>query len=244
MEMPIDRAVPATWSLAASMSFAFRSGILILAMSSSCLSLMVPTWSVPDHRRSLVDAGGFFQQHRRRRGLQDELEGAIFEDGDLDRDDRAPLSLGLGVVGLAEVHDGHTVRAERRADRRRGRRPPAGIWIFTTAATFFFAIDLRASASIRVPCRHKSANDSAPDPAVPTTGRRPGGAPTRTSVSDVCTRGSRTGTARPPPRPDSSRLARSKPRVRRRRRPISSFEKVRRPSRTRLRSVSVPAARP
>ena len=38
---------------------------------------------------------------------------------DLDRDDRPPLRLGGGVVGLAEVHDRHAVRAERGADRRR-----------------------------------------------------------------------------------------------------------------------------
>ena len=61
--------------------------------------------------------------------------------GDLDRDDRAPLRLGLGVVLLAEVHDRHAVRAERRAHRRRRAwRRPAGIWILTTAETFFLAM--------------------------------------------------------------------------------------------------------
>src|SRR5690606_13222420 len=76
--------------------------------------------------RGLVDARGLAQQHRRRRGLEDEAERAVLVDGDLDRDDRAPLALGLRVVRLAEVHDGHAVRAQRGADRRRGRALPGG----------------------------------------------------------------------------------------------------------------------
>src|SRR5918994_150638 len=66
-------------------------------------------------------AGGLAQQHRRGGRLEDERERAILEDRDLHRHDRAPLLLGGGVVGLAEVHDGDAVGAERRADRRRGR---------------------------------------------------------------------------------------------------------------------------
>src|SRR5206468_13041101 len=40
--IPMDRAVPRTWSFAASMSLALRSGILIRAISSSWVALIVP----------------------------------------------------------------------------------------------------------------------------------------------------------------------------------------------------------
>ena len=43
----MERAVPATCFLAASMSLALRSGILIVAISSSCFSVIVPTCSRP-----------------------------------------------------------------------------------------------------------------------------------------------------------------------------------------------------
>jgi large subunit ribosomal protein L1 len=43
----MDRAVPATWRLAASRSLAFRSGILVLAMSVSCSSVIDPTDAFP-----------------------------------------------------------------------------------------------------------------------------------------------------------------------------------------------------
>src|SRR5690606_22414819 len=61
-------------------------------------------------------------QHRRRRRLGDEVERAVLVDRDLDRHHRAPHRLGAGVVLLAEVHDGDAVRAQRRTDRRGGRR--------------------------------------------------------------------------------------------------------------------------
>src|SRR6185503_18246281 len=55
-------------------------------------------------------------------GLRDEGEAAVLVDGDLDRDHVAAHGLGLGVVGLAEVHDVHAVRTERGTDRRCRRR--------------------------------------------------------------------------------------------------------------------------
>src|SRR5690606_19717825 len=45
--LPIGRAVPATWSLAASMSLAWRSGSLDCAISVSWASVMVPAASLP-----------------------------------------------------------------------------------------------------------------------------------------------------------------------------------------------------
>ena len=119
--MPIERAVPRTCCLAASRSLALRSGILILAISSTWASVIVPTVTLPGVLEALARPAFSRMQHRRRRRLEDERERAVLEDGDLDRDDGADLGLGRGVVGLDEVHDGDAVRAERGADgRRRG----------------------------------------------------------------------------------------------------------------------------
>ena len=89
--MPIERAVPATWRLAASRSLALRSGILVLAISVSWASVIVPTVSRPGGGRALLEPGRLAQQHRRGRRLQDEGERPVLVDRDLDRDDRAPL---------------------------------------------------------------------------------------------------------------------------------------------------------
>ena len=70
--------------------------------------------------RSLVDTGGLEQHARGRRGLGDEGERAVLVHRDLDRDHVAPLRLGRGVVGLAELHDVDAVLAERRTHGRRG----------------------------------------------------------------------------------------------------------------------------
>src|SRR5687768_12509164 len=72
--------------------------------------------------RALLDTGGLEQHARGRRGLGDEGERAVLENRDLDRDDVAPLRLGRGVVGLAELHDVDAVLAERRTHGRRGGR--------------------------------------------------------------------------------------------------------------------------
>ena len=55
--------------------------------------------------RALFDAGRLLQQHRGGRRLEDEGEGAVLVDGDLDGDDGPGLVLGRGVVLLAKVHD-------------------------------------------------------------------------------------------------------------------------------------------
>src|SRR5258706_606991 len=65
--MPIERAVPRMLLIAVSTEAAFRSGIFCLAISSTCLSVTLPTLSlfgVPDPlampaaRFSRIDAGG------------------------------------------------------------------------------------------------------------------------------------------------------------------------------------------
>src|SRR5438132_1613070 len=76
--------------------------------------------------RGPLEPGRRAQEHRRRGRLGDERERTVLEDGDLDGDDRAPLALRLGVVHLAEVHDVHAVRAQRRAHRGRWRGVAGG----------------------------------------------------------------------------------------------------------------------
>ncbi len=44
--MPIDRAVPATWAIAPSMSMALRSGILVSAILRTWARVTEPTFSV------------------------------------------------------------------------------------------------------------------------------------------------------------------------------------------------------
>src|SRR5207237_6391638 len=77
-------------------------------------------------RRPLVEAERLLDQHGGRRRLRDEREGAILEDGDLDRGDPAVLVGRLRVERLAELHDVDAVLAERRAHRRRRVRLAAG----------------------------------------------------------------------------------------------------------------------
>src|SRR5204863_8073519 len=61
-----------------------------------------------------------------RRRLRDEGERPVFVDRDLNRSDAAVLGLRLRVERFAELHDVDAVLAERRADRRRRVRLPAG----------------------------------------------------------------------------------------------------------------------
>src|SRR4029453_7387629 len=55
-----------------------------------------------------------------------EVERAVLEDRDLDRDDAAVLVRGLGVERLAKLHDVDAMLAERRPNRRGRVRLPAG----------------------------------------------------------------------------------------------------------------------
>src|SRR5205823_7565709 len=76
--------------------------------------------------RALLEPERLLDQNGRGRRLGDEGERAVLEDRDLDGRDAAVLLRGLRVEGLAELHDVHAVLAERRADRRRRVRLPAG----------------------------------------------------------------------------------------------------------------------
>ncbi len=103
-----------------------RSGSFSLAISSTCLAVIVPDLGLVRLARSLRDVRGALQQHRGRRRLRDERVRPIRVDGHHRGDDEAVLGRGLGVEVLAEVHDVHAVRTERGADRRRGRRLARG----------------------------------------------------------------------------------------------------------------------
>src|SRR5690606_16502769 len=65
------------------------------------------------YARTLCDAGSLLDQLGGRRGLGDERERAVFVDRDLHGNHIASLRLGRGVVGLAELHDVHTVLTQR-----------------------------------------------------------------------------------------------------------------------------------
>src|SRR5690606_33191935 len=96
-----------------------------------------------DVRCRLVDPSRLAQQIGSRRRLGDEAEGAIFVDGDDDRDDLAHLPRRTFVVLLAEIHDRHTMLTERRANRRRRRRF-AGRYLELDVRAYFLGHEFRA----------------------------------------------------------------------------------------------------
>src|SRR6185369_6205566 len=68
----------------------------------------------------LFQLHGLFDQHRRRRRLDDESEALVRVSRDHDGQRQAGLdALGLRVERLAELHDVQSALAQRRADRRR-----------------------------------------------------------------------------------------------------------------------------
>ena len=117
------RAVPRTERIAASRSKQFRSGILILAISSICACVILPTLFLCGSAEPFARLHGALDQHRHRRGLRDERERAVRENRDHHRDDQTFLVLArrLRIERLAEVHDVDALRTERRADRGRRR---------------------------------------------------------------------------------------------------------------------------
>src|SRR5438046_136904 len=88
------------------------------------LARHLPHLLLPRLAGALLDPRRALQEHRRRRRLGDEGEGAVGVDRDDDRDDEARLRLRLGIERLAELHDVDAALAEGRPDRRaRGRLP-------------------------------------------------------------------------------------------------------------------------
>ena len=124
---PIERAVPATIFIAASTSFAFRSGILRSAIARSWSRDSVPTLSRFGSPEPDCEVQRLLDQHGGGRRLGDEGERAVLVHRDLDRRDLAGVGpLRRGVERLAELHDVDAVLAQRGADRRGRVRLPGG----------------------------------------------------------------------------------------------------------------------
>jgi hypothetical protein len=112
---------------AASISAAVRSGHFCCATSSSCARVTLPTLLVFGVAGALGDTRDLAQQHRRRRRLLDEGEGAIAVHRDDHGNRQTGLrALGLGVERLAELHDVHAMLTQRRAHGGLGLAWPAG----------------------------------------------------------------------------------------------------------------------
>src|SRR6516165_2582725 len=120
------RAVPITVRIADSRLVVLRSTSLILAISSTCFFVTLPTL-LRFGSGTLGDVGGALEQHGGRRSLQNETKSTVAVHRYQHRENH-PVRLfgGLGVELLAEIHDVQTVRAERRAHGRRGRGFPGG----------------------------------------------------------------------------------------------------------------------
>ena len=124
--MPIERAVPSTIFEAPSISIGVEVGHLDLGDLADLAAGDLADRLAAGGLCALLDARCLAQQVRRGRRLEDEAEAAVLVDRDLGRDDLAALGLRLLVVALAELDDVDAVWAERGADWRRGRGPPAG----------------------------------------------------------------------------------------------------------------------
>ena len=93
--MPIERAVPRTVRIAASMSVQFMSWIFCAASSRTCFSVTLPTLFLfgsfePEPGFLLCEARGLLEKHADRRRLEDEREGAVRVDRDHHGDDHVP----------------------------------------------------------------------------------------------------------------------------------------------------------
>jgi hypothetical protein len=135
---PMLRAVPATISIAASTSFAFRSGHLLLGDVTQLRGGERAHLVAVGDAGSLLDAGGLLDQLCHRRLLEDERERAVLVDREDGRDHLAAHLLGRVVVLLAELHDVHAVLPEGGANGGAGVACPARICSVTIAMTFFF----------------------------------------------------------------------------------------------------------
>src|SRR5439155_13077715 len=138
--IPIERAVPATCFLAASRSLALRSGIFVLAISSSCRWLIVPTtsrpavwdpFSRPAAARSSTGVGGVLVMKVKERSSKTVIStGTIVP--------RWDSVWALYILQKSMMFTPWGPKAVPTGGA--GVAAPAGIWIFTMAATRFLAI--------------------------------------------------------------------------------------------------------
>ncbi len=116
------RAVPAMIFIAASMSFAVRSGIFCSAIARSLSRVSDADLGLVRLSAALLEAERLLDEDRRGRSLGDEGEALVRVDRDDHRDEHAFFLLAGPLVELlAELCRLHAVRPQRRSDGgRRG----------------------------------------------------------------------------------------------------------------------------
>ena len=102
---------------AASKVVAFKSGILVLAISVILALLTVPTFCLLGVAEPFSMPAAFLEKLGSGWSFEDEVESAIFEDRDFDGNDCAGLVLRLGVVLFAELHDIDAMLTKSWSDR-------------------------------------------------------------------------------------------------------------------------------
>src|SRR5690606_844868 len=106
------------------------------------------------------DAGGLLQQHRGRRALGHEGEGAVRVRGDDHGGRQTRLELGgRRVERLAELHDVQAALAQRGADRRRGVGLP-GLHLQLDVTDYFLCHFSGLSGCKRRQAPHRAGNES------------------------------------------------------------------------------------
>src|SRR5436853_1377674 len=138
--MPMERAVPATWRLAASRSLALRSGILVRAISATWASVTVPPLSLPGAveplstpaaARSSVGVGGVLVMN-----VNERSSNTVISAGTM-----LPVCDSVAALYCLQNSMMFTPCGPRAVPTGgAGVAFPAGIWILTTAATRRFAI--------------------------------------------------------------------------------------------------------
>src|SRR3989338_894787 len=99
------RAVPATVLTADSSVEQFKSGSLILAISSTCAFVTFPTFSLPVRPLPFSTFAAFFSKAGGGGGFQNKSKGPVGINGNNAGNDHSCLLLGCRVKPLAELHD-------------------------------------------------------------------------------------------------------------------------------------------
>jgi hypothetical protein len=136
---PIERAAPAIIAIADSTESVLRSGILISAIFLSCARVTDPDLVSVRLTRALFNPCFLLQQDGRGRRLEDEGEGFVGENRDLDRENRVlPCVRALNSLQKAMMLIPCGPRAVPTGGA--GFALPAGICSLTNPVTFFAMI--------------------------------------------------------------------------------------------------------
>src|SRR6478752_272259 len=140
----MERAVPSICFLAASRSLALRSGILVSAMVAIWAAVTLPASSRPGFWLPLTTLAA---------SRSSTAAGGVLVMNVKDRSSNTVISTGMIVPFCASVWALYILQKSMIATPcgpsavptgGAGVAPPAGIWILTTAATFFLAMGLGA----------------------------------------------------------------------------------------------------